>query len=121
MKKLYVIELEEINSCKDCYMLDDEWGVDCCGYLDESENVINDSSVKLANCPLTELKPKELEWIDNGDYSITKKHHYTIERINVGKDIAPIYRVFWHGLLLSDRDLLNDAKQFCQEHYNNLF
>ena len=73
------------------------------------------------DCPIKELKPKELEWFDNGDFSVTRNDSYTIEKIRICDGVSPVYRAFWHGLLIADRDLLSDTKQLCQKHYNKLF
>ena len=109
MFKYYFDTEKEIESCQTC---------PC--YNHEFQNCELRKYGNYNSC-IKELKPKELEWFNNIDFFHTRNDSYTIDRINTGKDIEPIYRIFWHGLLLADRDLLNDAKQFCQDHYNKLF
>jgi len=89
--------------------------------LELEEDEIDEHPIAVFPLELKELKPKELKWIDKINFFHTKDYNYTIEKVNGTNRIAPVYRVFRHGLLLADRDLLNDAKRFCQEHYNKLF
>lgn len=69
------------------------------------------------------LKPKTLVWKDIEYLEAYKAFDgkYVIEKIRQYEGVAPIYRIYFCGNILADRDLLNDAKQFCQDHHDNMF
>ena len=121
MKKKYIIELDENPSC---------W--EGCKFYDENEGECRvdreisprDVSHYIDTCPLTELKPKELEWEDLEKYGISRafKNRYGIEKSMPYNDPEwKVYNIYIDGNLKTTRDTLNDAKQYCQEEHNKLF
>ena len=144
MKKKYVVEADyEITNCNVCpiYLNEFEFlSADYCVLLDSNTDNICDLKEKLPNCPLQELKPKKLEWKKCGDYLISRIAGFKYSLLededydeNTQKENKTILLTIElttnkHYMVDDDNDMtdagiydIEQAKQFCQEHYNKLF
>lgn len=143
--KVYVDKKPE--SCDECHLTffdtitcgGFERNVDTCVILkEETDNELYNI------CPLKELKPKELEW----EEYCTKKHivahgvndfescRIYVAETPIGRAIVEVLingrgikinfpaitkYLFSCKELIKAKQSVENAKQFCQEHYNNLF
>ena len=113
MKKKYVIELEEITCCGECKFKEKDKS-NCPMYNEFS------------GCPLTELKPKELEWKeveDTGQYVadigfaeyVIKSEYFVELRFKHQKG------GFQTITVSADVPGFIENKKKAQDHYNRLF
>ena len=148
MKKKYIIETDyEITNCNACptYLNEfDYTSADYCVILDQSTDKICELREKLPNCPLKELKPKQLEWEE-----YNKRSHIYVLGANPNETCViyvsntPIGKAIIHELingrgikiefeaitrfifsakeLIEAKQSINNAKKFCQKYYNKLF
>lgn len=94
----YYFESEEVKSCNECNLYDVDYcrcAVDLCYY----RNV---------------LKPKNLEWTDFKD-SVKASPFYEIGKLNNH------FHVWIVSKFMGKFGTIDEAKKFCQEHYNRVF
>lgn len=116
----YIINVPEVKSCDDCllfkhYMPEHR---DACTLTNTIVD-IDPYEEKMPDCPLKPLKVKELQWID-------AKYGSKVAYTNIGKyDL--VCHIIHYEIWFNDKQIKNfkreeeqQAKQFCQDHYNNL-
>ena len=94
---------------------------------------------KKPDCPLKPIQVKELEWEKEGDYIVAKDNKIKYELLEdsdydenshvENKSISLDVEITINGLIIADsfefNEMFNvhtieDAKEFCQKHYNKL-
>lgn len=89
---------------------------DCCNCMLSLSRAFYKANCLNNNCPIEELKPKELEWKSNADNNIYYSGNF---RIQFRKSE---YFCYHNGRIICDETTsLDIAKQNCQEFANKLF
>jgi hypothetical protein len=136
----YILETDEITACIVCDY--QEFNGD--NHICRITKQIVDTSRIDNSCPLIELKPKELEWIEYGERRQIEAHNINpnevcriyvcntpigraiVQQLINGRGIVIDFKaitkyVFPIEELIKAKKTISNAKQFCQEHYNKLF